>query len=268
VFVDRPLIHVGGPPGAGKTTFVEAVLTANEEEPFIVVRGRLDPSMAESRADVPTVHAEGSELHRYEEADAMTVAEYFFPEPVAERFFGEGFLHDFPATVVIEGDNPVGFADLSVYVMTVAVGPLLQRRAVPPLSPGPALQAMLANAGAFEELAELLLKQAKVEHAFRVRASAKRQPAAEERWTVVDEHRGIERCQLVIVNVRDKDERERADAVLTDLARLRQDAGVFADLRPALVGGRTPITAVIADLTDRKDPGTRKALARVRRLLS
>jgi hypothetical protein len=267
VFVVRPLIHVGGPPGAGKTTFVEAILTANEEEPFIVVRGRRDPSMAESRADVSTVTAEGSESRRYEHAGAMTAADYFFPEADAEAFFGETFLDDFPATVVVEGDDPVGFADLSVYIMTAAAGPLLARRLVSPGSPGPAVEALLANAGIPRELAQLLLKQAKLEHTLRGRAPAQRRPAAEERWTVVDEHLGIERCQLVIINVRDEHERERAATVLTEVARLRKDAEVFADLRPAVAGGRTPITAVVADLTDRKDPGTRKALARVRRTL-
>lgn len=66
--------------------------------------------------------------------------------------------------------------------------------------------------------------------------------------------------------VRDDSERPAADALLAEVARLGGDPEVFADLRTALPSGRTRITAVAADLTNWKDPGTRKAVARIRRV--
>ena len=50
------------------------------------------------------------------------------------------------------------------------------------------------------------------------------------------------------------------------MARLRKDDAVFTDvIRPR--GNRVPITAVVANLTQPTDPGTKKALTRIRRVI-
>ncbi len=83
---------------------------------------------------------------------------------------------------------------------------------------------------------------------------------------VAETYHGIERAQLVVVNVRDASEREQGEALIEEVGRLRTDPEVFADII-GFRGNRTPVTAVVANLLDGKDPGTKKAVARVRRAL-
>lgn len=83
-------------------------------------------------------------------------------------------------------------------------------------------------------------------------------------WAIAQGYERIEHAQLVVVNVCDDGQRDRAAALLADLARLRKDRQVFDDVL-GWRGTRAPITAVAADLSDERDPGTRKAVARVRR---
>jgi sugar phosphate isomerase/epimerase len=67
-----------------------------------------------------------------------------------------------------------------------------------------------------------------------------------------------------VVNIRAEPERPRAERLVADVGRLRKDAGLFRELLGPR-GTRIPVTAVVANLADPKDRGTRKALARVRR---
>jgi hypothetical protein len=55
-----------------------------------------------------------------------------------------------------------------------------------------------------------------------------------------------------------------AKRLVEDLGRIRKDDSVYRELA-GLRGSKVPITAVIADLTDRKDAGLKKAIARVKR---
>jgi len=89
-------------------------------------------------------------------------------------------------------------------------------------------------------------------------------PAPTEHWALEDGYAGIERAQLVVVNVRSDADRRAADAVLEDVARLRKDDDVYRDvLGPR--GNKLPVTAVVADLSNPKDVGLKKAVARVKR---
>jgi len=83
-------------------------------------------------------------------------------------------------------------------------------------------------------------------------------------WAVADPYRGVERAQLVVVNIRDDAERSLGESLLAEVARLRKDDAVFADVMGPR-GSRVPITAVVANLTRPTDPGTKKALARILR---
>lgn len=89
-------------------------------------------------------------------------------------------------------------------------------------------------------------------------------PKARMRWTVAEEYRGIERAKLVVINVRGEAERAAGDALLAEVVRLRSDPAVFDDVANSSIS-KAPITTVASDLTDPRDPGTRKALARIRR---
>ena len=57
-------------------------------------------------------------------------------------------------------------------------------------------------------------------------------PNPTEQWAIADGYKGIEHAQLVVVNVRDRGQRERAEELLSDLTRLRTDR----QRRPGLAG--------------------------------
>jgi hypothetical protein len=88
-----------------------------------------------------------------------------------------------------------------------------------------------------------------------------------EHWSIAPSHRGIEHAQLVVVNVLDEKERARGERLVADLLRLRKDDQLFADILGTR-GTRIPITAVVANVTDPKDKGLRKAVARVKRTIA
>ena len=89
-------------------------------------------------------------------------------------------------------------------------------------------------------------------------------PPPTRHWTIAKGYAGIERAQRVVVNVRSSAERERAEPLLTEITRLRKDEEIHRDVI-GLGGNRLPIAAVLADLSDPKDSGLKKALARVKR---
>ena len=69
---------------------------------------------------------------------------------------------------------------------------------------------------------------------------------------------------VVVTNTREGADVDGAMRLLADVQRIRKDEEVFDDIL-GWRGTRTPITAVAANLSDAADPGTRKALARIRR---
>jgi hypothetical protein len=55
-------------------------------------------------------------------------------------------------------------------------------------------------------------------------------PRPVDHWAVSERFQGIERAGLVVVNLRDPDERPAAAQLLVDLARLRKDDALFNDI--------------------------------------
>ncbi len=257
---ERVLIHVDGIPGAGKTAFIEAVLADSHSYggSFVAVRARHDES-----ADKPRVRATDDgevdpELRRYRAAGAMEGMEYHFKEPDADAFFMSDVGQEPWDVALVEGDEPTGLPQLVVHVLPASAGPLLGRRR---FEDGIArLEGLLADQG---------MPLEDIRRMSRARDLAYGPPPsglpATEHWAIAEEHRALARARLVVVNVRGAEDRAKAEALLAEVARLRGDPEVFADLEIALIGGRTRITAVAADLTDAEDPGTRRALARIRR---
>lgn len=228
------------------------------------------------------------ELNRYRMAGAHTVARYAFPgtSDAHDAFFQTEVMQDFSHAVVIEGDCPVSLADVSAFVAPAAGGRLLVRRESDQPSKQreamDALEVALSRPGGLESilgeligpgLAEFALQQPNlVEQQRRTAltqlAELRSRPAATQpmRWAVAEAYHGIERAQLVVVNIRDDTEKDAGEAVLTEVARLRNDSEVFTDVMGPR-GHRIPITAVVANLTQSTDPGTKKALTRIRRVL-
>jgi hypothetical protein len=282
----RALLHVSGLPGAGKTTFIESLVAANDDDAFLVVRAWHDAKLRAPKvtSDVRDVER-APDLARYLRAGAMTAVGYAFGAVDVDDFFTTGFMDEYSTVVVTEGDDPTRLADLNVHVLAPDAPPVLVHRERPVApSPGTELLSFFAAAGVSEQDLRKLGSVARRLDAGetvtfgRTPSDAPRpaprpaprraaRPPASPMWAIADAHAGLAEAQVVVVTMRSEEDRAVAQERLAEIARLRGDPEVFQDLRLRLVGGRVAITAVAADLTDRRDPGTRKALARARRAI-
>jgi hypothetical protein len=169
------------------------------------------------------------ELHRYQVAGANTVARYAFPGTgdTHDAFFQIDVMQDFSHAVVIEGDCPVSFADVTAFVASAVGGRLLVRRKSDQPSRDrqamDAWEAVLSRSGGLESalgaligpgLGEFALRHAELVERERRKAltqlvELRSRPVAKHRmrWAVADAYQGVERAQLVVVNIRDDDER-------------------------------------------------------------
>jgi hypothetical protein len=264
--IERAYIHVAGPERAGKTTLIEAILGAFDG-PAITVRCRRHDDRGESVQSAP---ARDAELRRYREAGASGAARFDFPEEEdGDGFFCSEVMSDYSKAVLIEGDCPVDYVDLEVFVAPpLPAGSSLLRRGKPrsPAVVASEIEQLLlggrpgiaafAGSRAREGIGKLVAKQ-------RFGAEA----GAHTHWELAPTHQGLERAGLVVVNVRARDDRAAAERMLDEIARIRSDDAV----RTAVLGRfahRTKVTAVVADLSDPKDAGTKKALTRIKRALA
>jgi hypothetical protein len=286
--IQRAVLHVDGPPGAGKTAFVER-LAAGSKQWMLAVRCRSDATLSHAREASPARHPE---LRRYRAAGARTAGLFTFPpcDHAADEFHTTRLMHDPAQVVVLEGEAPVDAVDLRVYV-------------APPLAPGRTLLVRELRDRAAQQREQLdglhrlldqpdgverwlahvigepamvlarprpaLLAETRASLLAGIdKARTATPPEPTERRAIAGSHTGIERAGLVVVNVPDPDPacRDRAQALLAELKRLRTDRQAFDDVL-GWRGRRTPITAVAANLSDPKDPGTRKAVARANRAI-
>lgn len=282
--ISRVIIHVDGPAGAGKTTFVERLLGALDGW-VLAVRCRRSESLRQARE---SSSARDPEVRRYRAAGASDAGRFTFPaaQDSADDFFTSRLLTDVSDVVVIEGDSPLGDADLRVFVAPPpAAGQTLlvrQRRdhAAQLRARTAAMERLLGEPdGAARLLEQLvggpvvalarerpeLLEQARVGLLAGIGKTRTAPPLAPtEHWAVAVGYAGIEYAQLVVVNACQDAERRRAHGLLEDVRRLRADQAVFDDVL-GWRGSWVPITAVVADLADARHAGTRKAVARVKR---
>lgn len=224
---ERAIIHVAGPAGSGKTAFIEQMVHALGGEEVACVRGIADASVREPSESAPEGHPE---LDRWRRAGATAVALYRFDPndgTIADDFYATDVMATFAGVMVIEGDSPVDTVDLEVFVARLpGPGATLLRRA---FASGPADEGATA-----------------------------------EKWQLAAGYEGLERAELVIANLFSPDEQALAAPFLREVSRLRKDQDVFDDVI-SWRGSRVAITAVAGNLLDAKDPGLRKAVARVRR---
>ncbi len=269
--IERAYIHVAGPEGSGKTTLVEAILGAFDG-PAITVRCRRDDDLDESVESAP---ARDAELRRYREAGASGAARFAFPAEAEEGdgFFCSKVMSDYSKAVLIEGDCPVDYVDLEVFVAPpLAAGSALLRQTKrrKPAVAASAVEEILLGVGRRPAVASFAGSRAREvigKLAAMHGASVGPQGAAHAHWELAPPHQGQERAGLVVVNVRERDDRAAAERMLDEIARLRSDD----DVRTAVLGRfahRTKVTAVVADLSDPKDAATKKALTRIKRALA
>lgn len=284
--IERALIHVAGPTGAGKTTLIEHLLRyACRSRSLLAAR-----CIRDDRLRTPTeVRPKAStELRRYRQAGASNAVLYRFPNSHADAdaFYASHLMEDFSEGVLLEGDRPLEWVDLTVFVAPLVAegGSLLRRvlrdRAAEQTRARAAVEALLREPDGVERLFESYLgdlggqlapviaknrDQTRTELLATIEKERRAPPPpATEHWALAKGYEGVAGAQVVVVNVRDESERRRAAAMLDDVSRLRRDEAVFSDVL-GWRGSRVPITAVVADLSDQRDPGLRRALARVAR---
>ena len=283
---ERALIHIAGPQGAGKTTFAEAILGSTDSF-VLAARCRRDDSLRRSRETSPKAHPE---LGRYREAGASGAALFEFPqsEVDSDAFFETDLMADYSQAVLLEGDSPLAFVDLAVFVAPPlpAGRTLLVRHkrdhAKEEGAKADALEQLLRRPDGVAQLLEQMVGAPLAEFARRSPklveetranllagiAQARRAPPPRptEHWALSEAYAGIERAQLVVVNIRNAAEQKRGEQLAEEVARVRSDPTVFDDLL-GFRGSRAPITITVANLADPKDAGRKKAFARVRRVL-
>ena len=112
--IERALIHVAGPARSGKTAFIEAMLTGSDAL-VIAARCVRDDTLRQFRETTPGSHPE---LRRYREAGAIGAALLTFPgdADLSDSFFTTDLMMDYSKAVVLEGDSPLQFVDLRVFV--------------------------------------------------------------------------------------------------------------------------------------------------------
>jgi hypothetical protein len=282
--IERAYIHVAGPVGAGKTTFVETVLRGVDRW-WLAARCVRNDSLRQARETSAKSHPE---LRRYRAAGATAAALFEFPgdDIGSDEFFLTHLMEDYSQGVVIEGDNPLGFVNLRVYVApALPAGESLfvryQRdRAKEERDKADTMERLLRKPGGPAELLEQLVgapladfmrqHNATLEHAradflaaiAKVRNAPPPKPT--KHWAVGKGYEGIEHAQLAVVNIRNQAERKHGERLLGDLSRLRREPALFDDVL-GVRGTKVPITAVVANLSDPKDAGLKKALSRVGR---
>ena len=278
----RAFVHVAGPAKAGKTALVEAMLQCSDALVIAARCGR-DDTLAHPRESSPHTHPE---LRRYRQAGASGTALFRFPGDGSEHdaFFMTELMTDYSEGVVVEGDSPLEFVYLRVFVApTPANGDELfvQRSPTPDDRTNTAvLEQVLSEPDSVINLLdwaggpvlgemgrghEALLESVRLKLLADLRkSSVLRAAKPRARWAVADRYAGIEHAQMVVVNVRHDSDRAAAEQMAADVNRIRKDEELFADILGRR-GTRTLVTVAVANVTDPEDRGTRKVLARVRR---
>jgi hypothetical protein len=281
---ERAIVHVEGPAGCGKTTFIESVL-GSVDKLLIVARCVRDDTLRHARETAPRTHPE---LRRYREAGASGAALFVFPQgdTSSDAFFMTELMQDYSQGVVLEGSNPLAFVDLAVFVAPPpAAGERLFVRRKRDLAREQAqkldaIERLLREPDGVAQLfggivggpaVEFARKSPELMEDTRARllagvaaAQTAPMPKAVEHWAIGDRYSGIEHAQLVVVNIRDDSERVAGEQLAAELVRLRKEGELFKDVL-GFRGSRIPITIVVANLAQPDDPGRKKALARVRR---
>lgn len=282
--IERTFIQVVGMPKAGKTVLVEHLLRGFDGHVSVARCIRAD-NLREPQETRP---ASSVELRRYREAGASDAVRYRFPASHAdnEAFFLTDLMDDIADSVILEGDRPIPHADVEVFVAEPLEGggSLLVRKTRDRAREAAEALEMFERLLEEPDGVEMILEQrlGAVMASFLRRNPEKLEtlraelrggiekarqaapPEPTEHWAVHTRYSGIEWAQVAVVNVRRDDRRALAERMIEDLRRIRKDEDVFGDvLGPG--GKRTPITAVVADLSDPKDPGTRKAITRIKR---
>jgi len=240
---------------------VEPILAAGGG-PILAARCVQDDALRRPRESSPRTHAE---LRRYLAAGAEGAAVFAFPnqatDPIA--LYETELMMNYSEAVILEGDNPLAYADLEVFVAPApyAGETLFVRRqrdvAAAQKVKVDAWERMLDRpegmAAWMDEVVGIPIGQLLHEDPVLVEdvrtqmlagiAAARQAPPPKpvEHWAVSERFRGLEGAGLVVVNLRDESERVPAAQLVDDVYRLRKDDALFKDIL-SWRGYRIPIT--------------------------
>lgn len=246
--LQRVLVQVDGPAGSGKTTLIEWLLKAKGWP--------ITQCLRTQSAKGPLPVKSHPDLARYQSAGAVDCGLYRFSRPSLDDFFESDMLQDsYSQLVLMEGPRPIPQVDFAVFVAPSSAHPLLRKA---PADPARRQQIDLAN------LTERL-GSAKILEEVRQQLDTGRFPSTRrQEWVLSPIYEGIQRAQLVLVNIHQESERGQAEKLLEELTRLRKDPEVFQDVM-GLLRNKLPITGVVANLSAPQDAGLKKAIARLKR---
>lgn len=292
--IDRDYIWVTGTAGAGKTTLLERVLESDRSR--ILIAGRFSPRATEREA-VERVVGEKETL-RYEVAGANATFLCSYPpgeDARAEDWYWEtAWRRGSSHAVLYEGEDVLDAEpELAVFVMPADPGllPLVRKTRAevmrlpfetyleyllaaegqrtpdeeeealslpddrdPELVDDDEEEQVIASFEISDEVAEKLLKW--VDEGV---------PMEAEVWRLRDELSDLRLAQAVVINIRSEDDRPVAERMSAEIQRIWADVDMVSDLRFPRWPKRPP-SIYVANLADRRHEGTRKAVARIKRV--
>lgn len=241
------VVHVDGPTGSGKTAFVECLLRSRVPS-CVYVRVEHDSKL---QAPISIRGVFHEDLVRVAAAGVHDTILYRYGECDSEDFETELGPSAARQLRIVEGDLIQNFADCRVFVARLPTdGQRLLR-----VASGPRRVRLRPPA-----------RMSSYERALTENWSPTQKPdESESHWQLAPGYEEMLLAHMVVLSLRSGDPDVEVDAFLADAVRIRRDRAVFADVADPRCY-RSNMTIVAADLADAGHAGTRKAIARVRRL--
>lgn len=293
---NRKYICVQGPEGTGKTTLIQRLMNSTRRALWLVCRTRPAPS-----PELAGKWIYGTkESREIAEAGAVESCVYYLPgesQGIHDLFWDSEFIQSYSDAIAFEGCDPPGVeSDLYVHVMR----PLMDEEELTSLEEVEVCQIdsrdylrmagislpedarVLSEeeneqqleeenedlAGSDEDISEEIIEIPDELAELILRAlERKPMPIKKKVWKPRPGHEEIARCGLVIINIHDEPERPAAERTRRQIEALR----TRPELRADILGhryDRLRVTIVIANLCDPRDPELRKALARIKRVVT
>ena len=286
--IERAYIAVAGPEGGGKTTIIERVLGDNDRNAVAVARCIVGPDVEELTQDPAK---DDPEVCRYNEAGAFATARMRFPEDDTDAFWNSEFREGYYDTAIFEGSMPPGLdPDLRIFVCRPPDHPLYtqvhddgvaahktrlalyERAQEEPELLADVLRESLA--GEFGLIGGLGVNLEKIlmamipdlrGHARQLaEEEAERGPQAQTSWRFTDGYGDLALAQVIVFNVQRPEDRERAEARVAEVQRIRKDDELFDDLI-GWRGDRRPVTVRTVDLKEESGSQMTGLLRRIQR---